>query len=480
MEDLLQSLVDGATARCDYADARYVSTVTETIATRDGGVDEVARSDREGVGVRVRVGGAWGFAATRGTDRPAADAALERALAIARAQPAAPPTDLAPLAPARGSHRAPEAGTDPFAVSLEDKLGVLMEADAALAAAGPAVRVRSGHFHGERETRVFASSEGALCTQTFTECGGGIAALAVDAGESQLRSYPSGHAGDVAQAGWEHFTGLDLPGHAPRVAEQAVELLSAPPCPARETTLILDSEQLALQLHESVGHAVELDRVLGGEASYAGTSWVTPEGLGSLRYGSEVMNVTADGTLPGGLGSYAWDDEGAPAAATPIVVDGILRGFLTSRETAALIGLDRSGACLRASGFDRQPIVRMTNVSIAPGDAGTLDDLVADTADGILMETNRSWSIDHRRWQFQFATEVAWEVKDGRRGRMLSNPSYAGVTPELWASLDAVCSAPAWRLHGLLNCGKGEPGQLMHVSHGAAPARFRGVSVGVA
>jgi TldD protein len=479
MKDLLHTLVDSASPHADYADARHVHTRTEAIGTRNGAVDEAATSDDEGIGVRVRIGGAWGFAATRGTDLPAAEAALARAIEIARAQPSVPSRDLVPVTPAQGAHRAPDTATDPFAVSLEEKLDVLMAADAAMAAQ-TGVRLRTGHFHAQSETRTFASTDGALCEQTFTECGGGIAAMAVGDGDAQVRSYPSAHGGDVAQAGWEHFTALDLAAHAPRVAEQAVALLAAPVCPARETTLILDSEQLALQLHESVGHAVELDRVLGGEASYAGTSWVPADGIGTLRYGSELMNVTADATVPGGLGSYAWDDEGAPAAATPIVVGGILRGFLTSRETAALIGLDRSGACMRASGFDRQPIVRMTNVSIAPGEAGSLDDLIADTDDGVLMETNRSWSIDQRRWQFQFATEVGWEIKDGKRGRMLRNPSYAGITPEFWGSLDAICSAADWRLHGLLNCGKGEPGQLAHVSHGAAPARFRGVTVGVA
>jgi TldD protein len=479
MRDLLHRLVDSAAAHSDYADARHVHTRTETVATRNGDVEDAATSDDEGIGVRVRIGGAWGFAATRGTDAQAAEAALVRAIEIARAQPAVPPLDLVPVTPAQGEHRAPETATDPFTVPLEEKLSVLMAADAAMAAQH-GVRLRTGHFHAQAETRTFASTDGALCEQTFTECGGGIAAMAVGDDDAQVRSYPSAHGGDVAQAGWEHFAALDLPAHAARVAEEAVALLAAPACPARETTLILDSEQLALQLHESVGHAVELDRVLGGEASYAGTSWVPADGIGTLRYGSDLMNVTADATVPGGLGSYAWDDEGAPAAATPIVTGGVLRGFLTSRETAALIGLERSGACMRASGFDRQPIVRMTNVSIAPGDAGSLDDLIADTDDGVLMETNRSWSIDQRRWQFQFATEVGWEIKDGKRGRMLRNPSYAGITPEFWGALDAICSGPAWRLHGLLNCGKGEPGQLAHVSHGAAPARFRGVTVGVA
>ena len=243
---------------------------------------------------------------------------------------------------------------------------------------------------------------------------------------------------------------------------------------------MLDGEQLALQIHESVGHAVELDRVLGLEASYAGTSFVSAHDLGSLRYGSELMNVTADATAPGALGSFRWDDEGVAAQAVPIVREGVLRGFLSSRESAARIGLERSGGCMRASAFARQPIVRMTNVNLEPGDAGSLEDLIADTDSGIYMETNRSWSIDSRRLGFQFATEVAREIRDGELGGLYRNPSYAGVTPEFWGGLDAVCSSRDWRLWSVLNCGKGEPGQALRVSHGAAPARFRDVQVGIA
>jgi TldD protein len=220
--------------------------------------------------------------------------------------------------------------------------------------------------------------------------------------------------------------------------------------------------------------------VLGREASYAGTSFVPADGIGSLRFGSELVNVTADPTSPGGLGSYQWDDEGVEGRPVPIVRDGVLAGFLSSRETAAEIGLERSGGCMRAEGFARQPIVRMTNVNLEPGAAGTLEDLIADTGDGLLIETNRSWSIDNRRLNFQFEGESAWEIRDGRRGRLLRNPSYAGLTPEFWASCDAVCSASEWDLISLLDCGKGEPGQLMRVSHGSAPARFRDVEVGVA
>jgi TldD protein len=189
--------------------------------------------------------------------------------------------------------------------------------------------------------------------------------------------------------------------------------------------------------------------------------------------------VTADATSAGGLGSYRWDDEGVEGRAVPIVRDGVLRGFLSGRESAAAIGLERSAGCMRADGFSRQPIVRMTNVNLEPGEAGTLEDLIAATDRGIYMETNKSWSIDQRRLHFQFGTEIAWEIEDGRRTRMLRNPTYAGVTPEFWSGLDAVCSREAWRLWGVLNCGKGEPGQSMHVSHGTAPARFRDVQVGI-
>ena len=478
MQGLLQDLVDSAAAQGDYADARFVRTRTERIATRNGEIDELVRGDEEGIGVRVRVGGAWGFAATSDTGRAAAEAALVRATAIARAQPATGRRPLAPEPPARGSHVS-DSRRDPFEVPLEAKLERLLAADAALGG-DERVTLRQAHFAAYSIETVFASSEGALYDQRLTECGGGMIATAVGEGETQVRSWPGSHSGDVMQAGWEHFEALELEANAPRIAEEAVALLTAPTVPSGVTTVILDGEQLALQVHESVGHAVELDRILGLEASYAGTSWVGAGDAGSLRYGSELMNVTADATSPGGLGSFRWDDEGVEGQAVPIVREGVLRGFLSGRESAAEIGLDRSGGCMRGEGFARQPIVRMTNVNLEPGDAGTLDDLIAATDEGLYLETNRSWSIDSRRLNFQFATEIAWEIRDGRRTRMLRNPTYAGVTPTFWAGLDAVCSAPEWHLWGVLNCGKGEPGQSMHVSHGAAPARFRGVQVGIA
>ena len=479
MRDLLLELMDTARARAGYADVRFVRSRVERLSTRNGRLDQLDSDESEGIGIRVRLGGAWGFAAVRGTGRADAEAALARALAIAETQPAVP--DAAPLAPepVASGEWSSSFERDPFDVPLEEKLAVLLAADAGLRTE-PGVNLTRARFSAFQTEKIFANTEGAVCEQRVTECGGGIAAVAVEGADSQIRSYPASHGGHVAEGGYEHFLDLELPGHAPRVASEVVALLSAPACPHGRTTLVLCGEQLGLQVHESVGHAVELDRVLGREASYAGTSFVPADGIGSLRFGSELMNVTADATNAGGLGTYRWDDEGVEGRPVPIVRDGVLAGFLSSRETASEIGLDRSGGCMRADGFVRQPIVRMTNVNLEPGDAGSLEDLIADTGDGLLIETNRSWSIDNRRLHFQFEGEAAWEISGGERGRMLRNPSYAGVTPEFWGSCDAVCSPAEWRLISLLDCGKGEPGQVMRVSHGCAPARFRDVEVGVA
>lgn len=480
--DHLVDLMAMAEGRCAYAEARHVARVDEDLAVRNGRVERAAHDRSDGIGVRVRLGGAWGFAATRDTSAAGAERALARALAVAEAQPAAPDRRRTAEPPARG-HWAGRCEIDPFALALEAKLAVLLTAEEALRS-GRDVRVvrTEAAARATRVEQAFASTDGAACTQERTECGGGIAASAVDGRELQIRTYPSAHGGHVAQAGWEHLLGLDLAGHAPRVAGEAVELLTAPPCPSGRTTLVLGTEQLALQIHESIGHALELDRIQLGEAAYAGTSWVQEHDLAGapLRYGSEHLTITADATIPGALGTFGWDDEGTPARRTTLIEAGVLRAALSDREAAGVAGLSASSGCARAEGFARQPIVRMTNVSLEPGAAGSLDDLLADTGEGVFLETNRSWSIDDRRLHFQFATEAAREIRGGQLGRLYRNGSYAGVTPRFWASLDAVCSAPAWELHGVTNCGKGEPGQFMVVSHGAAPARFRDVDVGVA
>jgi len=262
-----------------------------------------------------------------------------------------------------------------------------------------------------------------------------------------------------------------------------VALHRADQCPEGIATVVLDSSQLGLQIHESVGHPIELDRVLGMEANYAGTSFLTTDKLGKLRYGSELVNVVADARPAHGpgLGTFAYDDEGVPAQCTPIITQGQFTGYLSSRETAHAIGAQRSGGTMRAEGWNRLPLIRMTNVSILPGEKPlSFGELLNGTEDGIYMQTNRSWSIDDKRYNFQFGTEIGWEIKGGRLGRMFKNPSYSGITTEFWNSMDAICSKNEWTLWGTPNCGKGQPSQTMGTGHGAAPARFRNIKVGSA
>jgi len=475
VRDLCQSAVDAATsAGAEYADARVVHKRNQLVATKNGRVDRMTDADSEGIGVRVLVNGAWGFACDRRlTEAGARDAAV-RACTFARASGGKGTRALAPLDARSGRH---ESGVerDPFAVSLADKVDLCLRADAALA--GDDVIVRQVMVRAQREHKLLLSSDGTEVEQILTECGAGMDCAAARDGVFQMRSYPSAHIGSSCQSGWEYVEGLRLVEEAPRVAAEAAALVRADPCPSGVTTVVLDGDQVALQVHESVGHPTELDRVYGTEASYAGTSFLKPGDLGSLEYGSQHMNITADPTTPGGLGSFAFDDEGVPAERTPVVEAGRLTGFLTSRETAARIGAG-SGGSMRADGWNRMPLVRMTNLHIEPGE-GTLEDLLADVSDGIYMETNRSWSIDDKRLNFQFGTQIAWEITDGKRGRMLRDATYTGITPEFWGSLDAIAGRDSWQLYGLTNCGKGQPGQSAHVSHGAAPARFRNVQVGV-
>src|SRR6266566_5555663 len=475
MRELCAAALDAATAAgAEYADARVVLKRDQLVATKNGRVERISDSESEGIGVRVLVGGAWGFACDRRLSLEGAREAALRACTFARAAAGRHSRRLAPLEPRTGTHRTP-IERDPFDVPISDKIDLCLRADEALA--GADVLVRQTMVRAQREHKLLLTSEGTEVEQELIECGAGIECAAARDGVFQMRSYPSAHVGSSSQSGWEYVEGLDLPGQAPRVAEQAAALVRAHECPIGVTTIVLDADQVALQVHESVGHPTELDRVYGTEASYAGTSFLKPDDLGSLRYGSEQMNITADPTTPGGLGSFAFDDEGVPGERTLIVEAGLLTGFLASRETAARINAGNGGS-MRADGWNRMPLVRMTNLHLEPGE-GTLEDLLADVDDGVYMETNRSWSIDDKRLNFQFGTQIAWEIKGGELGRMLRDATYTGITPQFWGSLDAVAGRDSWQMQGLTNCGKGQPGQSAHVSHGAAPARFRNVQVGM-
>ncbi|HXZ56721.1 MAG TPA: TldD/PmbA family protein [Gaiellaceae bacterium] len=474
MRELCDEAVAAALAAgASYADARVVIRRSQTVATRNRRVDRLDDVETQGLGVRVLVGGAWGFACDNELSAETARAAAARACAFAEAAPGSHRRELAPVEPAQGEYRTAYE-KHPFEISLADKVEHCLRAEAALEHED--VKVTAASVRAQQEQKLFVSSDGASIEQETVECGGGIDAMAVREGITQIRSHPSAHGGSSAQAGWEYVESLALEREAPRVAEQAAALLRADPCPAGVTTVVIDTEQMELQVHESVGHPTELDRVYGTEAAYAGTSFLSPGDLGSLRYGSEHMNITADSTTLGGLGTFAFDDEGVPARREPVVAEGILSGFLTSRETAARIG-NGAGGSMRADGWSRMPLVRMTNLNLEPGE-GSLDELIADVDEGLFLQTNKSWSIDDQRLNFQFGTQVAWEIKGGELGRMLRDATYTGRTPDFWGTLDAVAGREEWVLHGLTNCGKGQPGQHAHVSHGTSPARFRNVQVG--
>jgi TldD protein len=479
LNTLLSRAMDLASVRgAQYADIRVVENQTETIAVKNGVVEKLDFSDTIGFGVRVLVDSAWGFASSSKLTPEEVDRVTALAFDIAKASAlvSREKVDLGPPVTSQGTYQTP-VEIDPMGVSLDDKIGVLMTADTEMAQV-EGVRVRQGNLTFIREVKWFANTEGALTEQTIYETGGGILATAVGEGEVQRRSYPNSFGRQQSTAGWEMLKKWDLQGNAQRIASEAVALLTADHCPSDITTsIILGGTQLALQVHESCGHPIELDRVFGSEAAYAGTSFLTPEKLDTFQYGSEVVNLTADSIRPTGLGTFGWDDEGVPAQSTPIVKDGLFVGYLMSRETASKLGRVSNGA-MRASGWNRTPIVRMINVNLEPG-TWDFDDLIADTDEGIFMETNRSWSIDDKRYNFLFGTEIGYEIKNGKLGRMLRNCTYTDITPNFWNNCDAVCNQDYWEMWGTANCGKGQPGQTAHTGHGTAPARFRNVRVGV-
>ncbi len=456
-----------------YADARVMHRRYESMSARNGEVEALDQDEDAGIGVRALVGSGWGFYAVPDLSDAAARGAGTAAatIAAASAQVPGPGIDLVPAAARTGSW-ASRCEIDPLSVSLSDKGDLLVSATAAMRDHG------ADHAEGLYQIwdtrKWFVSSEGHRIDQHIRESGGGISATAIGDGETQRRSYPS-YRGDYGTRGWELVAGLDLVAHAPRIADEARALLTAPRCPTGTTTVIIGGEQLALQIHESVGHAIELDRILGWEAAFAGTSWLDIAKLGSLRYGSELMNITIDPTIPGALGSFGYDDEGTPAAPRDAVRDGIWVGVLAGRDSAAGAGLDYGGS-VRADGWARIPMVRMTNVGLRPG-PHSLDEMIAATDDGIYMDLNRSWSIDDKRLNFQFGCEIGWEVKGGKLGRMLRNPTYTGIGPQFWQSMDMLSAEI--RPWGTPNCGKGQPGQVGHTGHPAAPARFTNVRVGV-
>ena len=477
MFDLAQAAVEGALgAGAVYADARSALVTNEGLHARNGVLEGLRQAESAGVGVRALIGSSWGFFAVAEPSEARARQAGVEAAAVSRASARVPgpPLQLADVPVVQTEWRS-SWQEHPAEVSLAERADLLVGATAVIAAV-PGVSVGDASLAGWDTQKWFVSSQGHRIFQHLVETGVNMSATAVGEHETQRRSY-GGIGGYYGTRGYELVREADLPGNAQRVGEEAVALLSAPECQPGLTDVILGSEQLALQVHESVGHAIELDRILGWEAAFAGTSFLDLGHLGRLRYGSELMNVTADATLPGALGSFGYDDEGTPAQRVDIVRDGTWVGVLSGRDSAALTGLP-PGGMVRAESWNRLPMVRMTNVGLVPGES-SLAEMVAATDDGIYMETNRSWSIDDKRLNFQFGCEVGYEIKGGKLGRLVRNPTYTGITPQFWASMDMVGGPDEWIFWGTPNCGKGQPMQIGHTGHPAVPARFRSVRVGV-
>jgi TldD protein len=461
-----------------YAEVRFVDERTEKLRFRDGRPEQIASGSSLGAGIRVLGAGTWGFACTADLTEAGLARAAGEALGVARASSRiARKAVLFPPQPASTGVYDTPVKSDPFAVPLEKKLAALEGPVRALLAGGKPVKSAEAWMEWTRLHKLLLTTEGTDTRQSFTYGSCGMSVIAIDdAGHVQRRSYPTCQGNDGFQGGYEHILALDLMGHVDRIRDEAVALLTAPPCPSGPRDLILESSQVALQIHESCGHPSELDRALGMEISLAGGSFLQAAHLGKLRYGSDLVNLVAEATSPTGMGTFGWDDEGVPAGRHALVRDGIFTDYLSSRETAASLGRPSTGT-MRADGWNRTPLIRMVNVSLEPG-SGSLDALLSDTKDGVFMDCDKSWSIDDLRLNFQFSCELAWEIKNGKKARILRDPLYTGITPQFWRSCDAICGPEEHKLWGITNCGKGEPMQILAVGHGAAPARFRGVALG--
>jgi len=472
LEQALKSLRNPALR---YADIRWTETHQQHVRVRNGEVDALTATVDRAVGVRVLVGNGWGFAATSHVSDESILKTAQRALEVAAASHVASTAEvvLSDVEP----HVAQWASAfeiDPWSIPLDRKIDHLLAATEPMRG-DKRIHQVSGDLSCYRQEKIFASTAGSYIEQTTTEMGGGIEAAALDGGEYQRRTYPNPFGGDYQAAGWEFIEQLDLPKKAPQIRDDAIALLSAPKAPAGRFDLIVGSSQLALQVHESCGHPTELDRAMGLEISLAGGSFMQPHMLGNFRYGSELVDIVADASIPRSIGSFGYDDDGVPAQRFHLIEKGMFVGYLTGRDTAPAIGRKSNGT-VRAESAARIPIIRMTNINLEPG-TSKLDDIIADTKHGILVDTNKSWSIDDLRLNFQFGCEVAYEIENGKLGRLLRNPLYTGITPEFWRSCDAVADRDSWQVWGLPNCGKGDPLQTMRVAHGAPAARFKNVEM---
>lgn len=459
-------------AGATYADARILRMRQQAVLARNERLHDIEDTESLGIGVRCLVDGAWGFASSSVLTDDGIQGIACRAAALARASASLKDREvvLAPEARHVAAYRTPRE-IDPFGVPLDVKAGLLLEANAAMLRVSE-IKLAMGILQFFAQEQLFVSSDGSRIRRDRVVTQATLTAHAAGNNDRQSRIYKvSGK-----HAGWEHVLAGDLPGNAPRVASEARDKLFAEAGPTGNFDLILDPEHLYLTIHESIGHATELDRVLGFEADFAGTSFATLEKLGRFRYGSGIVNVVADTVTPEYLASLGFDDEGVEAQRWDIIREGILVDYATGREFAPYIGAERSHGTCRAEGWWSFPIVRIPNIGILPG-RGTPEELIADTKDGIFIQGSGFGSIDQKRMNFQFGGDLFWRIKNGKKVALLKNIMYQSNSPAFWNACDAICGPDDWRAVGEIYCGKGQPYQRGMMSHYSSTSRFRGIEI---
>ena len=474
-------------AGASYADVRFSRNRSQSLFTRERRVQGLVDNETRGFGVRTLVNGAWGFAASRelSTDEVARVARQAALQAKANSLTLVRPVVLAPVSPvSNGTWRTP-IEIDPFSVSIEDKVGALLAANAEALKAG-ARFVNSSMFF-LREEKTFASTDGSFIVQTIYRTQPRVTVTAVSSDASDFQTRASNEIAPMGR-GYEHVRDAKLVENAPRWAQEAVQKLSARPVDVGRYDLVLDPSHLWLTIHESVAHPTELDRALGFEANYAGTSFVAPpeKVLGKLRYGSKLMNIRGDREQPGSLSAVGWDDEGVKPESFDIIRDGVFVDYQTTREQAPYLSsyykangrAVKSHGCSYAESWSDVQFQRMPNVSLMPGDKDLgWDDLIAATDRGIAIIGDGSFSIDQQRYNAQFGGQLFYEIKGGKIVGMLKDVAYQMRTPDFWGSLDMIGGKKSYHLGGAFNDAKGQPSQVNAVSHGCVPSRFRNINV---
>jgi TldD protein len=465
-----------------YVDTRwYPFEESNHLMMLNGNLKDTTSSRESGVGIRVLYKGAWGFSAS--SDLSDLPALFDKAFDNARvaSERVTFPVRLSEKDAIQAKFESP-CGIDPFKVPLAEKVAFLKDMDTQLDKEGVFQRYSDLSF--VRKQIVFVDSEGSHIEKLITEVFSTMQVSGLDdQGASYDRTFRPPRRGDTR--GWETIDKQLFSENAERIVKEMNQVRGADECPKEDRSVILLPSMMYLQTHETIGHALELDRILGYELAFAGGSFVTLQDFGSLRYGSPKLTARADATLPNSPGSFGYDDDGVPAQNTVLIDKGILVGAITGRQMVEEANAKArrqifkgSGGANRATSFYRVPIERMTNINIDPGQDGTLEDIIGKTERGIVLDSERSWSIGSNREQFHFGAEIGWLVEDGKLTKVVKNPTYKGATVKFWNSLTAVGDPSTWEVKYVDNCGKGQPNQIMQLGHGVPVCRFDDVRIG--